>query len=70
MIVRSASFRVESFCPNRGIVAARPEANEKKLRSRGGFQAALSPYNMSRQNKYAGKTKQKKTLNNKNQCNQ
>jgi len=45
------------FCPNRGIFAARPEANERKLRSRGGFQAALSPYNMNRQNKYAGKTK-------------
>jgi hypothetical protein len=34
-----------------------PEANKKKLRSRGGFQAALSPYHMNRQNKYAGKTK-------------
>jgi len=57
MIVRSASSRAESFCPNRGIFAARPEANEKKLGSRGGFQAALSPYNMNRQNKYAGKSK-------------
>ena len=58
MIARSASFRAESFCPNRGIFTAQPEAIEKKLRSRGGSYAASSLTHMNRhKHEHAGKTK-------------
>jgi hypothetical protein len=53
---------------DRGIFTAQPEAI-KKLRSRGGFQAASSLTHMNRQKiDTPGKTKQKPNLRKKNLC--